>query len=272
MNRLGVLGHPVEHSRSPELHFHFAGQFGLSIDYQKLEVLPGTFSEVANRLIQDGWRGCNVTVPYKFDAHDICTARSENAQATGVVNTLSFEPSGVITGHNTDGPGLINDMVHHLDWRLREARILVLGAGGATQGILGALLEAKPSAVHVWNRTHERAVVLSQRQTDDRLEARSTSELEAQYDIIIHASAAGLSGQRVDVPPHVIGSLTCAYDLSYSQEKTPFLTWASSLGAAATADGLGMLIEQAALAFEVWFGQQPSTLALRRAEGLEARA
>lgn len=272
MIRLGVLGHPINHSRSPELHQQFAHQCNRSIDYQKVDVAPGTFEEVIAGLIGAGWRGCNVTVPYKFEAFEVCTERSETAESTGVVNTLVFGSDDNIIGHNTDGPGLLKDIRQHLGWQLTDSRILVLGAGGATQGVLGSLLAAQPRAIHLWNRTHERAHALGERHVDPRLEARASKALEAEYDVIIHASAAGLMGERVEVPSHVVGPKTLAYDLSYNSQGTPFLQWVSSMGAAATADGLGMLIEQAALAFEIWFDQLPSTEMLRRSEGLVTKA
>ena len=143
--RLGVLGHPVAHSRSPELHAQFASQVGLEIEYQKLDVAPGHFASEVTRLQAEKWVGCNVTVPFKPDAYDVCTTRSREAEVAGVVNTLVFHDNGAVEGHNTDGPGLVADMTTHLGWDLDRARLLILGAGGATQGVLGALLETNPS-------------------------------------------------------------------------------------------------------------------------------
>ena len=268
MTRLGVLGHPVAHSRSPELHAQFARQVGLEIDYQKLDVAPGHFATEVIRLQAEKWVGCNVTVPFKPDAHDVCTTRSREAEVAGVVNTLVFHDNGAVEGHNTDGPGLVADMTTHQGWDLDRARLLILGAGGATQGVLGALLETNPASIHVWNRTHARAEQLVHQHDDARVVAMAANDLESHYDFVLHASAAGLQGQRALVPVRCIGSSTRAYDLSYSTEPTPFLNWASSNVAAACADGLGMLIEQAALAFEIWFGKLPSTTPVREAEGL----
>ena len=268
MIRLGVLGHPVAHSRSPELHTQFATQVGLEIDYQKLDVAPGHFSAEVERLHAERWLGCNVTVPFKPDAYDVCSALSREARLARVVNTLVFHEDGAIEGHNTDGPGLVVDMTAHLDWDLDSARVLILGAGGATQGVLGSLLETNPASIHIWNRTHSRAEQLAHQYSDARIVAKGVRELESHYDFVLHASAAGLYGQRVGVPSRCFGPSTRAYDLSYSAELSPFLRSASSSGAAECADGLGMLIEQAALAFEIWFGELPSTIPIRQSEGL----
>ena len=265
---LGVLGHPVAHSRSPELHAQFASQVGLEIEYQKLDVAPGYFAAEIARLQAEKWVGCNVTVPFKSDAYDVCTARSPEVEMTGVVNTLVFHDNGAVEGHNTDGPGLVADMTTHLGWDLDSARLLILGAGGATQGVLGALLETNPASIHVWNRTHLKAEQLVHQHDDARVAAMAADDLESHYDVVVHASAAGLQGQRVEVPLRCIGPSTRAYDLSYSAEPTPFIRWASSSGAVVCADGLGMLIEQAALAFEIWFGELPSTIPIRQSQGL----
>ena len=187
--RLGVLGHPVAHSRSPELHAQFASQVGLEIDYQKLDVAPGYFAAEIARLQAEKWVGCNVTVPFKSDAYDVCTARSPEVEMAGVVNTLVFHDNGAVEGHNTDGPGLVADMTTHLGWDLDRARLLILGAGGATQGVLGALLETNPTSIHVWNRTHLKAEQLVHQHDDARVAAMAADDLESHYDVVVHASA-----------------------------------------------------------------------------------
>ena len=183
MIQLGVLGHPVAHSRSPELHAQFARQVGLEIDYQKLDVAPGHFASEVTRLQAEKWIGCNVTVPFKPDAHDVCTTLSREAEVTGVVNTLVFHDTGAIEGHNTDGRGLVVDMTTHQGWNLDRARVLILGAGGATQGVLGALLETNPASIHVWNRTHARAEQLVHRHNDARARGVKCRTFANQYAI-----------------------------------------------------------------------------------------
>ncbi|MAV26318.1 MAG: shikimate dehydrogenase [Gammaproteobacteria bacterium] len=258
MIRLAVLGDPVEHSRSPEIHQSFADQCGVSIDYRKIR--PERFEDTVSDLVLSGVRGFNCTVPFKELVVARCDTLSEVAQDTGAVNTVVID-DGKLHGDNTDGEGLLRDLVANLGWLLRDRRILLLGAGGAARGVLPSLLSAQPACVHITNRTLPRAtdLVSSQVEQSSVVAALDSDALEDAYDLVINATSAGLSGAVPDLPGRVISSGTHAYDMVYGVGTTAFNAWASEAGARVCADGLGMLVEQAAVAFYLWTGQSPET-------------
>lgn len=263
MINLAVLGNPIGHSRSPEIHGLFAQQFGIALDYQKVLVPEHGLAEAVAELVRQGARGCNITVPFKSEALALCDEVKGDAIGLGVINTLDFEPNGAVHGYNTDAQGLITDLKGHLEQSIQDRRVLLIGAGGAAQGVVPALLREAPETLHIWNRTSKRAEQLARLVPSPQLQAKTQEHLEAQYDLIINASAAGLKGSAPNLPSRIIGPDSFCYDLSYSDSETPFLRWASDLGVQHRADGFGMLIEQAAAAFQIWFGLSPDTHVVR---------
>lgn len=254
-NRLAVFGNPVAHSRSPEIHEAFAGQFGLSVSYTRIEAPLDGFRDSVRAFVAEGAVGFNVTVPFKYEAFGLADEMSAAALASGTVNTMHVV-DGRLIGSNTDGTGLVADLETNLGWPIEGQRILIVGAGGAVAGVLPSLIERRPASIDIMNRTHARAVELAERFS---VHAVTASSAEAAYDLVISGSSAGLTLDGIDLPAHLIGKQTCCYDMIYSAGKTAFNQWASQCGAGATSDGLGMLIEQAAAAFDIWFDVSPDT-------------
>lgn len=259
MNRLAVFGNPIAHSRSPDIHAAFAAQTGVQLSYDRILVPEGAFSETAASFFGAGGLGCNVTVPCKHDAWRFVDEASEGANVAEAVNTISLGTGGEFIGHNTDGPGLVTDLVSNLGWSLTGKKLLVLGAGGAVSGVLGSLVKEKPELIHVHNRTRATAQKLVDRfqspaQTGpEQLSAVNRETLLQGYDVVINGTSAALSGQTMDLPESIISSHSCCYDMVYGDKADVFLGWARELGAEHVSDGLGMLVEQAALAFRIWF-------------------
>jgi shikimate dehydrogenase len=260
MMQLGVFGNPVEHSRSPEIHQAFAAQVNLEIDYQKILVPLDEFNKIADGFFAQGGLGFNITVPFKSEAFDYCSHHSKEAELAGAVNTVIKNVNGFIEGHNTDGLGLVKDITKNLQWILKNKRILILGAGGAVQGIIGSLLLERPTHIHIYNRTLSKAKALVDSFSSEKVLAIEENQLESDYDVIISGTSAGLDGDAGDsLPAYIVGASTKAYDLIYSTRPTPFLRWAQNSGASECVDGLGMLVEQAAFAFEIWTNKQVVT-------------
>ena len=260
MMLVGVFGNPVEHSRSPEIHQAFAGQVGLEIEYRKILVPLDEFNKTADAFLNEGALGFNITVPFKSDAFNYCSVRSKEAELAGAVNTIIKLTDGTIKGHNTDGLGLVNDIIKNMRWILEGKKILILGAGGAVQGIIGSLLTECPRHIHIYNRTLSKARALVDSFTSENVLAIDKDGLQSDYDVIISGTSAGLTGNvGDDLPAFIVGPSTKAYDLIYSTSLTPFLRWAKDSGAVECVDGLGMLVEQAAFAFEIWTNKQVVT-------------
>jgi shikimate dehydrogenase len=259
--RYAVFGNPVAHSKSPRIHQLFAQQFGIEIDYQAIEAPLDGFADAISAFREAGGKGCNVTVPFKQEAWQLASTRSGRAELAGAVNTLRFEDDGSVFGENTDGVGLLRDLTLNLDTKLFDQRILVIGAGGAVRGILGPLIEQAPKKLIVANRTVEKAIELAKLfSTIGPIEPSSFEQLAGQkFDVVINGTAASLSGEVPPVPEDCFADGAMAYDLMYASEPTPFMVWASDHGAARVADGLGMLVEQAAESFSLWLGKQPDT-------------
>lgn len=258
--QFAVFGHPVAHSKSPMIHQQFAAQFGLVIRYDAIDAEPGAFAE-AVRLFRDrGGAGCNVTVPFKLEAFELADIHSDRAEQAGAANTLKFEDDGRIFADNTDGVGLIRDITENLQTPLQDKRVLVLGAGGAVRGILPSLLSQHPQYLFVANRTPSRAGDLVKRFSDsEAIEGGGFDQVPGSFDVIINGTAASLSD---DVPPisaECITTKTLVYDLMYADKPTSFMQWAAQHGTGKTADGLGMLVEQAAESFFLWHGKRPET-------------
>lgn len=257
VHRLAVIGNPIAHSRSPEIHAAFAREFDIEIDYQKLLAPEDGFRRTALDFIAAGGIGFNVTVPFKFDACNLCDEVSDVARRSEAVNTVAVI-DGRLYGYNTDGTGIRRDIEQNLGWTISGARVLVIGAGGAVSGILPALLDAAPGSIHIYNRTMARAHSLAARYGGP-VEARDVEGLASDYDLVISGSSAGLAGGSVALPDRIVGPRTRCYDMIYSDATTMFNAWASAVGCLATSDGLGMLVEQAAEAFNIWFGLTPQT-------------
>ena len=256
--KLGVLGRPIEHSRSPEIHQLFSAQTGISLSYEKILVPEGQFNAIAIEFLQTG-KGFNITTPCKHEAFLLAREHSLAATLAGAVNTISVNAAGIISGDNTDGPGLIQDMTHNLGWTIKGKKLLVLGAGGAVSGLLPSLLDAEPQEIHLHNRTQQRAVALVQRLGDVRLVSRSADTLDAAYDLVINGTSGSLFGEMNKLPDDIVAGGSCCYDLVYGAETTAFNHWCLQQADCMVADGLGMLVEQAALAFHIWFAQEIKT-------------
>ncbi|MGB5705329.1 MAG: shikimate dehydrogenase [Arenicellales bacterium] len=265
-NQYAVMGNPVAHSKSPVIHDLFARQCGVSMGYQRIQVDIGGFDQAVSHFAAHDGAGLNITVPFKVEAWKLCrrdpnslTARAKLAEA---VNTLKFYDEGSIQGDNTDGVGIARDIEHNLGLSLAHTRILVLGAGGAVRGVLGPLLECGPEQLHVVNRTAEKAVTLAHRFSQmgfDCISGGALDRISGQFDLIINGTAASLGGELPEIDAGCISSRTLAYDMMYSDEPTLFMKWALDKGADRAADGLGMLVEQAAESFRIWHGLEPDT-------------
>lgn len=255
------MGYPVAHSRSPVIHRLFAQQTGQEMRYELLRVAPEKLEAAVRQFQRTGGKGLNVTVPHKRAVFRLVDHLSERAATAGAVNTLSFR-NNEIHGDNTDGIGLLRDLVVNLGLNLEGANILILGAGGATRGIVGPLLEMQPKSICVANRTVRRAEDLVERFAGHgpvsacAFDAVPDSE---PCDLMINATSAIHDGQTPPYPEHVISSRTFCYDLSYSLHPTPFCAWARQHGAANAVMGWGMLVEQAAESFHIWRGVRPDT-------------
>jgi shikimate dehydrogenase len=272
VDRYGVMGYPVSHSRSPVIHRLFALQTGQDIQYELLQVPPDKLEDAVLQFQRTGGRGLNITVPHKGEAARLADRLSERARIAGAVNTLAFDEEGAM-GDNTDGVGLMRDLEQNLGLELRGANILILGAGGATRGILQPLLEAKPSSLTVANRTLSKAAALAEHFAPHGpvSACRFTDVVgKAEYQLIINATSAGLKGETPPYPGTAISEATFCYDLSYGLTPTPFSTWASAHGAARSVMGWGMLVEQAAESFYIWRGVRPDTAPVLRQLSINA--
>ena len=258
MKQLAVIGNPVNHSRSPEIHSAFAALAKIDLSYVRIKAEIDAFADTARQFVAGGGMGFNVTVPFKREAFEMMASCSPEATESQTVNTVTVQRGGSLHGDNTDGTGLVRDLSLNLGWALTGARILVVGAGGAVSGVLPALIASGPSSLHIYNRTFERARGL-QAQFADVVTAVTVAELDKEYDFIISGSSAGLAGGVPDLPGHILGPETRCYDMIYSGDTTTFNQWAIECGARHCSDGLGMLVEQAAVSFQLWFGFEPAT-------------
>lgn len=256
-----VLGNPVAHSRSPWIHARFAELTGQALSYRAQLCPLGGFGPLLAELRHQGLRGCNVTVPFKFDAFAACTRTTERARLAQACNTLTLAGDEVL-GDNTDGLGLVADITVNAGVPLAGQRVLLLGAGGAAAGVLGPLLAQRPRELVVCNRTPAKADALVHshlafaHSQQCELKSQSIQAPEGVFDVIINGTASSLGGEGAPVPPSVLRPGTLAVDMMYGPNAQPFLHWASQHGAVGR-DGLGMLVEQAAAAFAIWRGVTP---------------
>ena len=263
MDRYAVLGNPIGHSLSPEIHRRFAEQTGQTLQYVALEVPLDGFPEFVADLRAEGFRGMNVTVPFKQEAFALSESLSDRARAAGAVNTLIRTDTGW-RGENTDGAGLVRDLTRNLGLALRQHRLLLLGAGGAARGVVQPLLAEQPALLHIANRTTEKARQLVASFPGEKRLAHSGLDgpFHAPYDLIINATAASLKGVAPAIPDGLLAKGGAIYDMMYSDRPTAFIEWGRGQGAAIAADGLGMLVEQAAESFHLWRGVRPDTRAV----------
>ncbi len=259
-DRYCVLGNPVAHSRSPAIHAQFAAQCRQDLVYEALLAPLDGFAETVRGFIAAGGKGANVTVPFKEEAFRLSTRLSARAERAGAVNTLAFTGSEIY-GDNTDGAGLVRDIETNLAIPLAGKRILLLGAGGAARGVIAPLLAGAPASLFIANRTADKAVALARQFSDiAAVDAGNFSEIASKcFDIVINATSASLSGAALPLPAGIFAPGSLAYDMMYGTGETPFLALAREQGAARRADGLGMLVEQAAEAFLVWRGVRPDS-------------
>jgi shikimate dehydrogenase len=257
-DKYAVIGNPIAHSKSPLIHAMFAEQTGQDISYEAIFAPMDGFAATAERLRKDGYKGCNVTVPFKFEAFKIATKLTERAQAAQAVNTLKFD-GDTILGDNTDGAGLVRDIEHNLRILLQGKRVLLMGAGGAAYGVVSPLLDAG-ALLTVVNRSPNKAQQLGAGfAARGQIAVCGYAELDGQsFGTVVNATSTGLSGEMPPLPPDIFASGALAYDMMYGRE-TPFMKFAREQGAAIVSDGLGMLVEQAAEAFFIWRGMRPDT-------------
>jgi len=246
-----VFGNPIEHSRSPEIHRMFANKSQQMMNYEKILVPVNGFSEAIHAFIEKNGKGANVTVPFKEQAMALADQLSSRAASAGAVNTLTFK-DGIIYGDNTDGEGLVTDLLAN-NVTLKQQNILLLGAGGAARGVLLPLLAQQPNRVVIANRTVSKAEKICQQFADPRLTASSYSGISNQpFDIIINATSASLAGELPPITSDIINNNVVCYDMMYGKEDTAFILWSKRHGAIKVFDGLGMLVGQAAESFNVW--------------------
>jgi shikimate dehydrogenase len=258
-DRYAVIGNPIEHSKSPQVHALFAQQTGQTMHYERLLAPIERFAESVHEFIAQGGRGANVTVPFKLEAFALAQELTPRAQAAGAVNTLSFSVDG-IKGDNTDGIGLVRDITRNAGVPLRSRSVLLLGAGGAARGVILPLIEENIAGLVIANRTQPRAMELAQQFSHSGVPVSSAAfeQLDQCFDVIINATSASLDSALPPLPDCVFGPETLAYDMMYAAQPTIFMQHAARQGAKVR-DGLGMLIEQAAESFFIWRGVRPET-------------
>lgn len=266
IDQYAVFGNPIRHSRSPQIHLQFAEQTGESINYTRQLVAKDKFKSKTTVFFDSGGLGLNITAPFKLEAFQFADELSARAQHAGAVNTLILKGSKIV-GENTDGVGLVNDLIENLRWPLEKSRILVIGAGGAARGVMAPILKACPDSLVIVNRTASKAEELAKlfqvdaTSSESQIMAGGFDILEGSqqsFDVIINASSASLSDEIPTIPKAVFSSALC-YDMMYAKNRTAFLQYSLESGAESTADGLGMLVEQAAESFYLWRGKRPQT-------------
>ena len=262
-DRYAVIGNPVQHSKSPQIHAAFARQTGEDIEYTRLLAPEGGFRDAVAAFRAGGGKGLNVTLPFKLEAAAIATRLSERARRAGAANFLRFDESGM-AADNTDGVGLARDLAGNLGAQIAGARLLLVGAGGAARGVMQALLDAAPVSLHVVNRTADRARALAKLFADP---ARAVQPVGGglvdvgglQFDLVINATSAGIAGEVPALAQNIFAAGSLAYDMVYGAGPTAFMKFAQAQGCGRAADGLGMLVEQAAESFFLWRGVRPET-------------
>ncbi|KAE9527552.1 shikimate dehydrogenase [Testudinibacter aquarius] len=263
MNKYAVWGNPIAQSKSPEIQQHFAQQQNITLDYQRMLGDEVRFEQQLAQFFASGGQGCNITAPFKERAFRLADLHSERCLMAEACNTLKKLPDGRLYADNTDGAGLVTDL-QRLGWLQPQQRILILGAGGATKGVLLPLLQAQQQ-ITLANRTLAKAQQLADKfQSYGSIRAVELDHIPVKpFDVIINATSLGLQGKVVEIKSKIMQKCGLAYDMQYAKgSDTPFIAWAKQCGTAQTTDGIGMLIGQAAHAFEVWFGVMPEVSTL----------
>lgn len=261
-DKYAVLGNPIAHSKSPQIHRLFAEQTQQNLVYEAilLDEEELNFPQQMKIFYSQGYKGFNITVPFKLDAFETADHLTERAKVAQAVNTFKFLEDGTILGDNTDGAGLVLDITQHGKFSIKDKKVLILGAGGAVQGVLHPIIQEQPASIHLANRTVKRAESIAQRFAESfKITASSWEDIPAQeYDLIINGTAASLDNKIPPIDPYLIGSHSLVYDMMYQDEPTIFLKWAKEhQPECQTMDGLGMLVGQAAESFEIWRGVKP---------------
>jgi shikimate dehydrogenase len=261
IDRYAVFGYPIKHSKSPRIHKIFAEQTGQSLEYTAQEVPAGQFSSAVAAFFANGGKGLNCTIPLKELAWAYADVKTERAQLSKAVNTLALQADGLILGDNTDGVGLVTDLMANHAITLVGSRILILGAGGASRGIIAPILEQSVHSIVIANRTVDKAINLAgEFHHKGSITGCGFNDLKnQQFDLIINATSTSLSGQLPALPENLPAKYGVCYDLAYSNEPTVFVRWGLENHALMSLDGLGMLVEQAAEAFFIWRGIRPKT-------------
>ena len=259
-DRYAVFGNPVGHSKSPDIHSQFAAQTGQSLIYTAELIELDQFSEAVTAFAANNGKGLNITVPFKQEAWQLATERSSRAERAGAVNTLLIKDN-TLFGDNTDGLGLVRDLIDNHNQNINNQHILIVGAGGAVRGVIEPILELKPAELVIANRTVEKAWQLAKDFSElGNISGCSLEALDAQhFDIVINGTSASLHGDLPPLPNTLFNNNACAYDMMYAAHPTPFMQWAKKNGVAHVYDGLGMLVEQAAESFRLWRGVTPET-------------
>lgn len=275
IDQYAVFGHPIGHSKSPRIHQLFAQQTGQSLNYVARDVPAANFAAAADAFFADGGKGLNCTVPLKELAWEYADRLTERARLAKAVNTLALQAGGSVVGDNTDGVGLVNDLTVNHGIALTGRRILILGAGGASRGIIGPLLECHPSEMAIANRTigKAEAIVSEFAGFGAPLECSDYPSLAGRrFDLILNATSASLSAQLPPLPADILAEQGSCYDLAYGNRPTAFVNWGVAHHASKSLDGLGMLVEQAAEAFYIWRGVRPLTLDVIELLNIERQA
>jgi shikimate dehydrogenase len=257
-----VFGHPIKHSVSPPIHQAFAEQFGIALEYRAIDAAPAEFNAAVQQFFADAGRGANVTLPHKAAAFALADEHSEAATRVGTANVLTRLPDGRLAAHNTDGAGMVRDMTERHGIALRSKSVLMLGAGGAARGVAWNLLDAGVQTLTIVNRSRASADALAGLVDDaERVQSHDWQQLAELgcFDLIVHATSAGVLGEALPLPTSLVDEHTIGYDLSYGAAAAGFLAWAKSAGARQAVDGLGMLLETAADTFALWHSQRPQT-------------
>jgi len=261
--RFAVAGNPIAHSLSPKIHAAFASQYHSAIHYSAELVAQDSFEDWVSQFFQEGGRGLNVTLPFKIRAFELADQASDRARAAGAANFLTVSDDGRLLADNTDGKGLIADIVTNAGWPVADARVLLLGAGGAVKGVIAALLAEGPRSIFIANRTADRSAALAAQWSGEQCSVvgGAYAEIpEGPWDRVINGTSTGLSGDMLPLPETLTlaGDGVC-YDMAYGAQPTSFMRWAQAHCASQVRDGLGMLVEQAAESFYLWTGNAPRT-------------
>lgn len=263
-DRYAVFGNPIKHSKSPDIHTAFAESTKQDLTYEAICVPEGSFTDYVSDFLSGDGRGLNITIPFKQDAWELATVRSPRAELAGAVNTLYRNEAGELCGDNTDGIGMVRDIVRNHGGKIEGKRVLILGAGGAVRGVLQPVLEEKPALLVIANRTESKAHELAELVSDlGDVTGAGYDTLSGQcFDLIINGTAASLNGEVPPIPESTLADQAWCYDMMYSAEPTAFCHWATENGAEKVMDGLGMLVEQAAASFQIWRGVEPDSQAV----------